>query len=74
MNMSSEWGPPTPEELEIMGKVEYYNYRCRSCNYEEEINESAVYLGISNKSSILVCPNCEGRFEIDEGQNPPEGR
>ena len=71
--MSSEW-EATPEELAIMGKVVFYNYRCRSCGYRDEVNEAAVFMGISEEPSTLVCPNCEESFEFDEDQSPPEGR
>ena len=71
--MRKEW-EPTPEEAAIMGEVEYYNYRCRSCGYKESVNEAAVFMGISDEPSILVCHNCGGDFEIDEDQNPPAGR
>jgi hypothetical protein len=71
--MRKEW-EPTPEEAAIMGEVEYYNYRCRSCGYKESVNEAAVFMGISEEPSILECPNCWESFEIDEDQNPPGGR
>jgi transcription elongation factor Elf1 len=57
-----------------MGQVEYYNYYCRLCGYKDKVNEAAVFMGISEEPSTLVCPNCGESFEYDKDQNPPEGR
>jgi len=64
----------TPEELEIMGEPEFYNYRCNSCGHKDQVNEAAVFMGISEEPTVLECPECGGRFVFDEDQSPPEGR
>ncbi|OGW17505.1 MAG: hypothetical protein A3G93_07925 [Nitrospinae bacterium RIFCSPLOWO2_12_FULL_45_22] len=65
-----------PEELEFLGKPEYYNYRCQDCRYEEEVMDVACILDAEREGEPeeLVCPKCGGDFIWTNTKSPPEGR
>ena len=61
----------SPEEAKFLGigASQWYNYDCRSCGCETEVEDIVV-----DALAALGCPRCGGAMQPIDDNSPPTGR